>query len=644
MVYAHDKWLELPTKDIYDTQMMLAAINAAKDMYDKGQKQMEDFYKTYGDFTSPFAKDIEDYNNLVTKPVQDAMNYMYENGIDPTRSAEGRAMLSRLIYSVPVDKVNKLRESAETGKEYQKNLAKLQAAGLYDPAQEQWRLNKAGVPSFDDFSTLDNGVWGQVSPMERGDLFELTNPSIKDIDDIILTKEDVQKLQPGTWKPGRNYMGVREEDLLNIINERMPGLKGDPRLGYFLDNARDRAAIQLGPNATQQEIEDEATKIFAQDVLTANHKHVGVHKEEVDPYAMAAYSASLSARYSGSGRSSSGGGEGDKSNHNHIPYTNRIQIGFNNKQQKTFEGYTKNSYNFLRDAVNYFSNQAKNRGDNKSKWVYAAKVLNMKGLPSDLDKMNEKQTKVVTDLLTKIGMVDKDGFFTDNTRVNLQNYLSTKLSPDQVYDMYTRYPTGGTKEAKVLTDAYYGYIGSQNDAYPAQSDSNSAEGSKIKHGRINLSQGGWQFTPRLKFAVSHRRNSNKERVFDAFNTYIRGIEPYADKQLVGSLTNLGSDYYINGTVRISRAQYEDFIREAKESKKLSGLTDVQIRKYLGLRQQQETNGINTTYYYTVPMTRHIDNNTLVEINREMSHAEEGQSGVVKNEAIDIDSAIQNAQQ
>ena len=67
MVYAYDKWIELPTKDIYDTQMMLASINAAKDMYDKGQAAIKDFYKTYGDFTSPFRKDMEAYDAIVNK-------------------------------------------------------------------------------------------------------------------------------------------------------------------------------------------------------------------------------------------------------------------------------------------------------------------------------------------------------------------------------------------------------------------------------------------------------------------------------------------------------------------------------------------------------------------------------------------------
>jgi hypothetical protein len=36
MVYAYDRAIPLPIQDLYDTQIMSMAINAAKDMYDKG--------------------------------------------------------------------------------------------------------------------------------------------------------------------------------------------------------------------------------------------------------------------------------------------------------------------------------------------------------------------------------------------------------------------------------------------------------------------------------------------------------------------------------------------------------------------------------------------------------------------------------
>jgi hypothetical protein len=55
---------------------MMAAVSAAKDMYDKRQKTMEDFYEKYGTFDSPFAKDMERYGNLIQN-ITDAVDDMY---------------------------------------------------------------------------------------------------------------------------------------------------------------------------------------------------------------------------------------------------------------------------------------------------------------------------------------------------------------------------------------------------------------------------------------------------------------------------------------------------------------------------------------------------------------------------------------
>jgi hypothetical protein len=63
-------------------------------MYEKGQQQLKDFYKEYGDFISPIQKEMDWYNQNVTGRVRDTINNLYASGIDPLRSAEGRAAIS----------------------------------------------------------------------------------------------------------------------------------------------------------------------------------------------------------------------------------------------------------------------------------------------------------------------------------------------------------------------------------------------------------------------------------------------------------------------------------------------------------------------------------------------------------------------
>lgn len=70
--------------------MMAIAINAAKDMYDRGEKKLDDFYDKYGDFVSPIQKDIESYNTIIGG-VKDRINQIYARGGDPLRNAQDRA-------------------------------------------------------------------------------------------------------------------------------------------------------------------------------------------------------------------------------------------------------------------------------------------------------------------------------------------------------------------------------------------------------------------------------------------------------------------------------------------------------------------------------------------------------------------------
>jgi hypothetical protein len=100
---------------------MLASINAAKDMYEKGLQETKEFNKLYGDFTSPIARDVDYWYDNTLKPVRDAINHMYDKGIDPTRSAEGRALIQKLINQAPVAKLNQIRQSAKIADEYVKN-------------------------------------------------------------------------------------------------------------------------------------------------------------------------------------------------------------------------------------------------------------------------------------------------------------------------------------------------------------------------------------------------------------------------------------------------------------------------------------------------------------------------------------------
>ena len=62
------------------------------------------------------------YAQNVTGKASDFINQLYANGVDPLRSAEGRAAVAQLVRSMPIGDIAKVRQSAATAKEYLKSI------------------------------------------------------------------------------------------------------------------------------------------------------------------------------------------------------------------------------------------------------------------------------------------------------------------------------------------------------------------------------------------------------------------------------------------------------------------------------------------------------------------------------------------
>lgn len=259
MVYAYDRAIPLPVKDLYDKQIMAMSINAAKDMYKEGQKQIEGFYEKYGDFISPIQKDMEWYQKNVTGKAADVINQLYANGVDPLRSAEGRAVVSQLVRSMPVGDIAKVRQSAADAKEYLKNKAALQAKGLWNPDFEAATL---GGKSLEDWDTIGGGqLWTRTSPMEYQDLNQYTSHIFDNIKDSYI----------GTDKNHYDWYGVTEDDLMQSLTpDRLGGLLNtDLGRFHFANAVRDLAAQGITNPTEAQKMEQ-----FRNNIIAANHERV----------------------------------------------------------------------------------------------------------------------------------------------------------------------------------------------------------------------------------------------------------------------------------------------------------------------------------------------------------------------------------
>lgn len=242
MIGAYDRGVQMPILDLYDTRMMLAAEAAAKDMYDQAKQDMKEFSTTYGNFITPIEEDQEWYNKNVTNKVRNAIDSLYAQGIDPTRSAEGRAYLSKLINSIDVGNVAKLRSSAENAKEYLKERAKLEAAGLYNPL-----LEKYAGKGLDTFSTLGgDGIWDRMSPIPYQNMADFSKAYF----------DNISPMQRSATKNGISYTisEITEPMLQDIADRHFNDLVQTPQgqlmYKYYKDvYGSDEAARQAFNNA-----------------------------------------------------------------------------------------------------------------------------------------------------------------------------------------------------------------------------------------------------------------------------------------------------------------------------------------------------------------------------------------------------------
>jgi len=183
---------------------------------------------------------------------------LYAKGIDPLRSAEGRAGISRLIAGMPYGKIAQLRQSAETAKEYIKNRGIMQTKGLWNPDYERATL-KGG--SLEDWDTVNGGVWTRTAPSEYQDLNQYTSHIFDNLKDSYI----------GTDKNHYDWYGVTENDLYKSLTpDKLGGLLNTDLGRFHYSNAiRDLAAQgNLNPS------EAEKMEQFRKNIVAANHERV----------------------------------------------------------------------------------------------------------------------------------------------------------------------------------------------------------------------------------------------------------------------------------------------------------------------------------------------------------------------------------
>lgn len=242
MTRQFDQYVQLPTMDLYDNQVMAMALNAAKDMYERGEQQIKDFQKAYGDFLTPITADQNWWNQNVTGKVRDTINEMYARGGDPLRNARDRAQLSMMINNMPYGDMAFKRQRAENAKEYYKAAGALAAQNKFDA-------------DFAKFLGEDPNQWapdfmGITAPTQFQTLKDATNDWYNNRTARSLSPDEVPN-----YDRRYDYTGFLDKDLMNIARNQTPGWQGTPQARYYRELAKRQLQAAGIDNPTADQVE-----------------------------------------------------------------------------------------------------------------------------------------------------------------------------------------------------------------------------------------------------------------------------------------------------------------------------------------------------------------------------------------------------
>lgn len=274
MVYGADKIVQMPVMQLYDTGLMQAAINNARYMYEKAEKRMDDFYEKYGDFMSPFQKDMERYNQIVGG-VRDVINNLYASGEDPLRTASGRAKMAAAMRQINPGEIANMRTNAKLGFEYLKNIEEAKAKDQFSQEFEDYLLTHGGPGAFSDFSSAGGRIWNRPGPGRYQTVDDLIEPIVKNVDytfDEAMTKQH---------NDGNNYYSITKDRLAKAIDDNMSDILATQSGGFHYWKAME-AAKALGGD------EEMGKQIFKNTISNRLSDHEKV-KFEADPFRLDDY-------------------------------------------------------------------------------------------------------------------------------------------------------------------------------------------------------------------------------------------------------------------------------------------------------------------------------------------------------------------
>ena len=277
MIGGYDEAVSMPIVDLYDDGMMNQYINAMQRDYERGYQEQKQFNQEFGDLMSPSSKLNEAFYKSTRGRIYDMLNKAQKQGVDLTRSVEGRSMISNVINSIPYDKISDWKRDAEAMNEFQKAKANMMANGTYSDAFQRFYQDRYGLMDINDYDPYSNKRFNQTSPAQYQTLQQFVDPEFAGIKDSDLTPEQIRSLGLIPNK-NYNYKGVSADMLARSLESKMPGLRGNDIYDFYREQARQDLINKNRNIPHYQPTEEEVDKQFVRDAVVTGLKHTRIDK------------------------------------------------------------------------------------------------------------------------------------------------------------------------------------------------------------------------------------------------------------------------------------------------------------------------------------------------------------------------------
>ena len=294
-----EKPVEYGVQQIFDPTMANMVLQtqqhyneAARAEYERGLKDFDTFLTKYGDFISPFAKDMERYGEMVGG-IQNTINQAYRDGVDLLRSPEGRMLVRQLTNSIDPAEYNRMRANAKVGFEYLDAIEKAKAKNEFNQEFEDYALMNGGPGLFNDFSSAGGKMWNRPAPYVYQDLNQYTGHIFDKMEDSYI----------GTGADHYDYYGVSREARQQALTQHLSGLLSTPLGQFHYQNSKANLERILGREATPEE----AMQAYQNDILTATTEYEHRNRKLNEAWQLQQELATKLATSRGGGRSSGSG-------------------------------------------------------------------------------------------------------------------------------------------------------------------------------------------------------------------------------------------------------------------------------------------------------------------------------------------------